>query len=170
MARKLTFDISQHLKVDPEVFHRREPEPEQDRAWQYVKAYFEECRDVVLGIVSRPLFESRLTKHFDSGASAEPDCSWYALRNAVYATGCRKVMSKEQPGPFLVGKGHGWEYLQNALNVHSELLYSRTNFMAIQALTIMVCFYLPKSMDHPSGASLTLLTGIFRGKHRFSRA
>ncbi|KAK5044365.1 hypothetical protein LTR84_011315 [Exophiala bonariae] len=142
MAREIAFDISRHLKVEPGLFHRQEPEPEQDRAWQYVNVYFEECRDVVLGIVCRPVFESRLRKHFKNGSMGllEQDCSWYALRNAVYATGCRKLLSREQPGPFFVGEGHGWEYLKNALSVHTELLYSRSNSMAVQALAIMALF------------------------------
>jgi hypothetical protein len=140
MTQELALDISRHLKVEPDIFHRREPEPDQTRAWQYVQTYFEECRDVVLGIVSRPVFESHLRNHFKNSPMGFPerDCSWYALRNAVYATGCRKLLSKEQPGPFLIGKGHGWEYLQNALSVHSELLYARTDFMAVQALSVMV--------------------------------
>lgn len=139
MARKVTYDISRQLKIEPGISLRRESEPEEALAWQYVKAYFEETRDVAFGILSRPVFESRLRTHFEnSPTTPELDASWYALRNVVYATGCRKAMARELPGPFLVGQGYGWQYFQNAPSVHTDLLYSRSSFMAVQALAIMV--------------------------------
>lgn len=140
IARQLTQDISEHLRVDEGTFSERQPEPDQSTAWKYVKAYFDESRDTVFGIISRPVFESRLRAYLehDLDRSLSKDYSWYALRNAVYAAGCRQLLSREKPGPFLIGKGHGWEYFQNALSVHTALIYSRTDLMAVQALAIMV--------------------------------
>ncbi|EXJ56176.1 hypothetical protein A1O7_09107 [Cladophialophora yegresii CBS 114405] len=124
MARKLNDDISRHLKIDPGLSRRREPEPPECLAWQYVNAYFEESRDVAFGILSRPSFESRLRAHFENDlmTSPEADASW------------------QQSGPFLAGQAYGWQYFQNALSVHTDLLYTRSSFMAIQALAIMAFF------------------------------
>lgn len=140
LTKTLSLNISQHLKVGPGISHRQVPEPDEATAWRCVNAYFDESRDIVFGIVSRTVFESRLRGHFKNNQQdlLEQDSSWYALRNSVYATGCRQLLSKEQPGPFLVGRGHGWEYFQNALSVQTELLYARNNFMAVQSLAIMV--------------------------------
>jgi hypothetical protein len=140
IARRLTQDISEHLKVGEGAFSERGAEPDRNTAWKYVEAYFGESRDTVFGIVSQPMFESRLRAFFehDLNHSSDKDRSWYALRNAVYAVGCRQLLSREKPGPFLIGNGHGWEYFQNALSVHTELIYSRSDLMAVQALAVMV--------------------------------
>ncbi|ETI21720.1 hypothetical protein G647_08067 [Cladophialophora carrionii CBS 160.54] len=142
MARKLTDDISRHLKINPGSSRRREPEPPEFLAWQYVNAYFDESRDVAFGILSRPGFESRLRAHFENSPTTllEEDASWYALRNVVYAAGCRQIMAREQSGRLLLGQGYEWQYFQNALSVHTDLLYTRSSFMAIQALAIMAFF------------------------------
>lgn len=140
MAQKLTYDISQQTKIEPGISLTRNPEPSEDMAWQYITSYFEDTRDVAFGIVSRPVFEARLRTHFENhpGTLLDSDSSWYALRNAIYAAGCRTAMARENPGPFCVGQGYGWQYFQNALSVHTELLFCRTNFMAVQALAVMV--------------------------------
>ncbi|OCT45439.1 putative fungal specific transcription protein [Cladophialophora carrionii] len=142
MARKLTGDISRHLKINPGFSRRREPEPPEFLAWQYVNAYFDESRDVAFGILSRPGFECRLRTHFENSPTTplEEDASWYALRNVVYAAGCRQIMARERSGPLLLGQGYGWQYFQNALSVHTDLLYARSSLMAIQALAIMAFF------------------------------
>lgn len=140
MAKKLTYDISRRLKLEQGTCQKREPEPPPELAWRYVQAYFEETSDTVFGLVCRPTFEARLRAHFKQAVQGAPehDPSWYALRNVVYAAGCRSILSKEHPTPFCVGQGHGWQYFQNALSVHTDLLYSRTNLMAVQALAAMV--------------------------------
>ncbi|KAK6365277.1 hypothetical protein LTS17_011510 [Exophiala oligosperma] len=142
MAQKLTYDISQQTKIEPGISLTRNPEPSEDMAWQYITSYFEDTRDVAFGIVSRPVFEARLRTHFENhpGTLLDSDSSWYALRNAIYAAGCRTAMARENPGPFCVGQGYGWQYFQNALSVHTELLFCRTNFMAVQALAVMAFF------------------------------
>jgi hypothetical protein len=138
MARKLTFDICRRLKLEPGLSHKREPEPKQEVAWQYVRAYFEDNPDAVFGIICRPSFEARLRAHFKQGAisTADHDPAWYALRNIVYATGCRSLLSKQHSGGFHATQS--WQFFQNALTVHTELLYSRTGLMAVQALAAMV--------------------------------
>jgi len=140
MARKLTHDICHRLKVEPEDFSRVEPEPTPEMALKYVQAYFEDASDAIFGLVCRPIFETRLQAHLrqETIPSPQQDPSWYALRNAVYASGCRALLSKENSGAFRVGKGHGWHYFQNALSMHTYLLFTRTNLMAVQALTVMV--------------------------------
>jgi len=140
MARGLAFDICRRLKLEPGSLHGRvpEPEPEQEVAWQFVRAYFEENPDAVFSIVYRPSFESRLRAYFNQGATstAEQDPAWYALRNIVYATGCRILFPKERDRR--QRSNRSWKLFQNALSVHTDLLYSRTSLMAVQALASMV--------------------------------
>ncbi|RVX67823.1 hypothetical protein B0A52_07751 [Exophiala mesophila] len=170
LTKTLSLNISQHLKVGPGISHRQVPEPDEATAWRCVNAYFDESRDVVFGIVCRTVFESRLRAHFknDQQCLLEQDSSWYALRNAVYATGCRQLLCKDHPGPFLVGRGHGWEYFQNALSVQTELLYARNNFMAVQALAVMALF--AESISSPALDYMLNLNAMkiaeSRGLHR----
>jgi hypothetical protein len=113
-------------------------------AWQYCRIYFEMDPDAVFGIVYRPTFENALRTHFRKdghNSDNDPDPGWYALRNTVYAAGCRIIEMRN------AGKGsrtnimsnQSWKYFSNALSVHSDLLYYRTSLMAVQALAMMVC-------------------------------
>jgi hypothetical protein len=79
----------------------------------------------------------RLKTHLDnSSCRDEEDYAWYALRNVVYASGCR----------LLTFKSHGWAeaqhqsrgYFENALAVETDLLHGTNGFQAIQALVAMV--------------------------------
>ena len=65
----------------------------------------------------------------------EEDPAWYAL-NAVYASGCRLYLA----GRASLGEAHrqAWGLFENALACHTELLYYRSTFLALQALTVMV--------------------------------
>ena len=58
------------------------------------EAYFEECHYAAFGVVHRPTFEARLKSQFAQDADFEDDVSWFALRNTVYASGCRVILSK----------------------------------------------------------------------------
>jgi hypothetical protein len=102
-------------------------------------AYFDESPDTVYGIVDRASFEARLHEHFLDGAKLEADPAWYALRNAIYAYGCRIELSKNgHHRSFAESRGQAWQYFTNALSVHTDLIYTRTDLSAIQALLIMV--------------------------------
>jgi len=99
-----------------------------------------------MGIVHRPDFEARLRLHFAPGTRANDDPGWYALRNTVYASGCRMECSKAYHSTgFEEARERGWRYFENALSVQSQLLYGKTDITAVQALVAMVCNSFQKS-------------------------
>ena len=55
-------------------------------------AFFTSGYEATFGIVERPWFEARLHAHLNEHRS-DDDASWYALRNVIYALGCRYDMS-----------------------------------------------------------------------------
>lgn len=145
LARSLTHNISQRLKLVNAVPLEREPEPNPETSWQYVKAYFDEALESTLGIICRNSFESRLHAHYQQSSHIQPsDCdpAWYALRNTVLAIGCRVSLAKDSSTSFRAAHEQSWKYFQNALSMYAELHFSRTGLMAVQALTIMVLEFL----------------------------
>lgn len=98
-------------------------------------AYFDEANEAAFGIVHRPWFESKLQGHL-ANPSSDEDPVWYALRNAIFATGCRIVLSRTRS--FSEAKRESWQYFQNALSMNVQLLYLRTSLMSVQTMTIMV--------------------------------
>jgi hypothetical protein len=104
-------------------------------------AYFEESPEVALGIINPADFRTRLQEHFDSDHAIEEDPAWYAMRNTVYAWGCRLEMSREHGvGVFAEAQSQAWRYFENALSVHTELIYSESGLLAVEALFAMVRF------------------------------
>jgi hypothetical protein len=100
-------------------------------------AYFEEAPHAAFGIVHRHWFEARLKAHMEGSGDDDSDSSWYAIRNIIYASGCRIELSKQKS--FREANQIAWGWFENALSVHSEILYFRTSLLAVQALTLMVC-------------------------------
>ena len=90
-----------------------------------------------MGIVHRGWFESRLRNHHSATSQDDEDPGWYALRNTIYASGCRIMMSADRN--FKQSSIAALGYFENALSVHTEILYSRTSIVGVQALTLMVC-------------------------------
>lgn len=92
--------------------------------------------------MSKEHFEARLRRHFAQNDVVDDDPAWYALRNTVYASGCR-LSSSNTPYSYMSGEiqGQAWRYFEKALDVHTELLYGSTGLMAVQALTAMVSFF-----------------------------
>lgn len=76
----------------------------------------------------------------EAGQSAGPeDTAWYALRNTIYAAGCRVQLSElEYLSPLAKAQESSWRYFENALSVLPDLLYPWTDPMAIHALLLMV--------------------------------
>lgn len=99
--------------------------------------------------------------HFlDEKGEDEP--AWYALRNAIYASGCRIEMAKR--ASFREAREAAWLWFENALSVHSELLYWQPTVIGVQALTVMVSFF-----STPGNPSL-ISPGIFFRGHQLSSA
>lgn len=115
------------------------PEPDEAAAWTYVTAYFEESYDAVFGTVHRPSFESRLRAHFARPNSIQSDdASWFALRNTVYAAGCRALLSKNNSASFVAANTKSHQFFMNAMSVFGEMLFGRSGFTALQAIVLMV--------------------------------
>ncbi|EXJ79926.1 hypothetical protein A1O3_08211 [Capronia epimyces CBS 606.96] len=102
-----------------------------------VPAYFDEALDSALGIVHRPWFEAQLRSYLD-GSINDSDPAWYALRNAIYASGSRVELSKTKT--FLEANQTAWGWFENALAAHTEILYFRTSILGVQALTVMAYY------------------------------
>jgi hypothetical protein len=141
------------LKMSSTLSASRAPEPSPDTAWQYTKgksqrhfasasvfvnvclqAYFEETPEEAFGIVERASFEARLRAHF-SGAMPD-DKAWYALRNVLWASGCRIVLSRT--ASLRIAAQTAWPLFENALSAHTEILFTRSSMMGVQSLILMV--------------------------------
>ncbi|EXJ68312.1 uncharacterized protein A1O5_08927 [Cladophialophora psammophila CBS 110553] len=136
-ASAFTEDITRRLKIDIDISGERHPDPSPETAWAYTRAYFDEANEAVFGIVHRPWLESKLQAHL-ANPSGDDDPVWYALRNAIFATGCRIVLSRTES--FSKAKREAWRYFQNALSMNVQLLYLRTSLMSVQAMTIMTAY------------------------------
>lgn len=103
------------------------------------EAYFDGALDAIFSVISKSSFEDRLRAHFDTDPNSQADASWYALRNIVYASGCRISLSDEAgPAAFAQSRLQSWGYYENALSVHTELIYASADLDAIRALLLMV--------------------------------
>ena len=144
---------------DDEVMSQRAPEPDEQTAWRYctgtseastlsrhgvpdylLLAYFEHSYDVVFGVIHRSAFESRLKAHFEARWNAPTaDCPcWFALRNVVYAAGCRCILSKDSSVPFVDAQAQAWKFFENAMSALRDLLFFPAGLTAVQALALMV--------------------------------
>lgn len=140
MAKTLSYEISRRLKLDSTFPSTREPEPPEIVARAYVKAYFDLDPEAAYSIVSRQSFENRLRAHFSERAECDTDHDpgWYALRNAVYAAGCRmQAVQQNAPSPAIL-LTRSWNFFLNALSKHTQLMYCRASLIAVQALAVMV--------------------------------
>lgn len=100
-------------------------------------AYFEDSFEALYGVVYRPEFEARLARHLEA-QDVQDDPSWYALRNIVYATGCRALLVQQKTVRWPEVHRQSWPFFENALSVYVELLYTQTGLSAVRALTAMV--------------------------------
>lgn len=137
-ANRFTQDVARRLKLEKRLTRERKEDPGLKAALRYTRAYFEEASGAALGIVRRSCFESRLRSFYMGSTDDDDDPSWYAMRNVVFASGCRIVLSKETT--YTKAQEESWSYFENALSVHSELLCFRTSVMGVQSLTLMVQF------------------------------
>lgn len=157
-AYEFTRIITRSLKVEKPFARERMAEPSQAEAEEYIKgkcsfsmnmhsvvrweclrrkyvAYFHDAQESCFGMIDQQSFEDRLRAQ-STGAITDDDPAWYALRNAVFATGARIALSKRSS--FQLASEVSWGLFSNAFSVHSELVYFRRTLMAIQALTVMV--------------------------------
>ncbi|KIX06764.1 uncharacterized protein Z518_04740 [Rhinocladiella mackenziei CBS 650.93] len=142
IANGLTKTWSRRLKMKRfQPLRKKAAEPDKETAWKYVDAYFEQSYDAVFGILHRPTFEARLRAHFDPhGALPVEDSSWFALRNIVYAAGCRCVLANDPTVSFVDADAQVTQFFHNALSVFSEIIFGHSGFTAVQALALMTFF------------------------------
>lgn len=103
------------------------------------KAFFEEALEAAFNVVERSWFESRLRAHLSG--TMPGDKAWYALRNIIWASGCRIALSKMPGSSFREASDTSWGFFENALSVHTEVLFLRASVMGVQALILMVRNY-----------------------------
>lgn len=106
-------------------------------------AFFEDSQNIFFGLPDRPEFEARLISHWEYNTVSQQDLAWYALRNAIFAVGCQIELRKAKPTGLANTNTQAWQFFENAMSVHTELLYAPSNTTAIQALIIMV--WLPEN-------------------------
>ncbi|OQV00980.1 Fungal specific transcription factor domain-containing protein isoform 3 [Cladophialophora immunda] len=134
-AKDLTLSWSQRLKFAGLQHRDDSPEPDAQTAWLYTKAYFEDSLEALYGVVYRPEFEARLHDHLNSRGINCP--TWHALRNVVYATGCRTYLAKQKSSNWSDAQRQSWVYFENALSVYVDLLYTPSGLTAVRALAAM---------------------------------
>ncbi|KIV98021.1 hypothetical protein PV10_01714 [Exophiala mesophila] len=140
-AAKLTPAWNRRWKFGGLANRSRSEEPTAEIAWKYTAAYFDHCFEAVFGVVYRPEFEARLHAHFQNSApSSTDDVAWYALRNTVYAAGCRQILLKDDITSYADAQAEASRYFENALSVHTDLIYGPSGLEAIRALVAMT-FY-----------------------------
>ena len=101
-------------------------------------AFFKGGYEAPFGIVQRSWFEARLRTHLTNHKS-DDDASWYALRNIIYALGCRYEMSRT--ATLLESSQRSWSYFENALSAHTDLMFLPSSIVGVQALALMVCSF-----------------------------
>ncbi|KAH8886612.1 hypothetical protein GQ53DRAFT_875270, partial [Thozetella sp. PMI_491] len=140
-AHRLSSSVMGAEPLDRRLQQKQTPEPDMETALRWTNAYFGNSLDAIFAVLDRHEFEARLRADFESNTSNTGNKSWYALRNIVYASGCRIVLSEEAtPAAFAASRTQSWRYYENALSVHTELLYSHVDLDSIRALLIMA-FY-----------------------------
>ncbi|KAF3009192.1 hypothetical protein E8E14_006037 [Neopestalotiopsis sp. 37M] len=137
-VRRLSKAVNREHRLDKLIDPVRAPEPDMETAFRWTNAYFDHCLDPIFEYVNRSNFEARLRHHFTHGEEPTRNKGWYAMRNTIYASGCRYVISEARsPEAFSESRAQSWKYLENALSVHTELLYGPTSLDCIQALLLM---------------------------------
>jgi hypothetical protein len=137
VASAFVIDVTGRLKMGADISTSRAPEPDAETARLYTKAYFENALDAAMGVVHRPWFEQQLEAHL-SGNPNEASPTWHALRNVIYAAGCRIVLAKAKTCTFEETSRRAWLYFENALAVYARLLFYKTSVTGVQVLTLMV--------------------------------
>ena len=103
----------------------------------HLPAYFERSVDSLFEVIHRPEFEHHLRSHL-SNRLYDDDPAWLALRNTVYASGCRLYRSQNHSDSFVSIQQEAWHFFSNALSVHSDLLLRSPSIRAVRALLAMV--------------------------------
>jgi hypothetical protein len=85
-------------------------------------------------VIERSCFETRLRAQYNG--TKTDDYAWFALRNVVWATGSRIMLSKT--ANFRRASQTSRALFENALSVYTEIQFLRASMMAVQALILQV--------------------------------
>ncbi|OAL46312.1 hypothetical protein IQ07DRAFT_546322 [Pyrenochaeta sp. DS3sAY3a] len=134
--------INQTLKLKKKINKTRAPDPSPELASLYTAAYFEKTLEGSFFIIDRSTFEDRLKRHYENlpadDDEQEEDHAWYALRNIVYASGCRNVA--HESCTWTDAQAQSVKYFENALSVETDLIHREHGLASIQALLCMALF------------------------------
>ncbi|KAH0844475.1 putative fungal specific transcription protein [Fonsecaea pedrosoi] len=139
IAEEMKASWARQLKLEHTQPMSQSAEPEPSLAWLYCEAYFERSVDNLWESVYRLEFEQHLRSHL-AGKGQGDDPAWYALRNVVYAGGCRMYRSQFPEANSSDVQRESWSYFSNSLSVHSELLLTRPTMLSVRALLTMALF------------------------------
>ncbi|KAH0828549.1 putative fungal specific transcription factor [Fonsecaea pedrosoi] len=146
-AITFTREIMRPLKMEKRMSPVRAPEPSANDACVYARCFFEAAPAARFGVVQQSWFESRLRAHLN-GLDTSEDPAWYALRNIIYATGSRLHLAKT--ATFQEASQTSWEFFENALSMHTEILYFRSSLIGVQALSLMREAYFVDELGSPA--------------------
>ncbi|KIW45781.1 hypothetical protein, variant [Exophiala oligosperma] len=140
-AMSLRSFVSGRLKLQTELSSTRAPEPDAPTAWKYAKGFFEECLEIPCVPVQREIFNSYLRAFFKNHQRQSENPAWYALRHVIYAFGARIVhYSKPSENAWIEAQRISWRYFENALSVHTQLIYCCSQLQAVESLLLMALF------------------------------
>jgi hypothetical protein len=157
VADLLLSDSSRQVAATKHGYSERTPEPDAAISSAYTEgifrtligcspvsdrivAFFEKSPEAPLIVLSRSRFEARLKSQPGVNPSVDTDDpAWWAIRNTVYAAGCRMLLARlEYSSTFAEAQSESWKYFKNALSVLPDLLHPRFDLEAIRALLLMV--------------------------------
>ena len=139
-ARRLA-NVMKSEKLGATMQPDRFPEPDYATALTWTAPFFDRSLDAVYGVVHRASFEAHLVEKYVKNSTTANEPVWYALRNAVFAAGCRIALSSEHsPNSFTEARTLAWRYYENALSLHIYLVYCSPGLNAIRALVLMAFF------------------------------
>ncbi|KAH7007449.1 fungal-specific transcription factor domain-containing protein [Ilyonectria destructans] len=137
-AKTLMSSIGGRLKLHKRLSKERIEDPDPKTAWKYTRAYFEETPISTFYLIGRQSFEARLIRHIENPLASQEDSVWFAIRNIVYASGCRALMSKTHS--WRESQSKSGQYFENALSVETDLIHGAYGISAIRALLAMAIF------------------------------
>jgi hypothetical protein len=144
----------------------RAPLPGPAEIWSYIDAYFDSVQ-TIFPILDRKQFVRRATGYLASPQNTNP--SWYALFNAILASGCRAALANESPEDFSRSGSIAWGFFKNALAMETNLIHKSTDLIAVQAFTVMTVY--AQGLSSPQRLEYTLCSIAARlsnslGMHR----
>lgn len=105
----------------------------------FLIGFFEECLEIPCVPVQREIFNSYLRAFFKNHQRQSENPAWYALRHVIYAFGARIVhYSKPSENAWIEAQRISWRYFENALSVHTQLIYCCSQLQAVESLLLMV--------------------------------